>query len=355
MENGKDIYFAPMIIPTLSRSEHFVRLVESLKRNGWAKYTDIYISVDFPPADKYKKGWQEICDYLDHGDFSVFHAFHVSKQSVNLGCFENYDFLLNQVKDCYECWISSDDDVCFSPNFLEYMDKVLWHYRDNDKVLLVSGYSHPLPWRVKEGASCFRENFIVHTWGAGVWKSKQSIYLDYFQSGQFLKDAGKFVKEGKDKNMTETAFRNYFAAALSLGDQTRLFRMDSDVAMTAYVSCKEAYCVLPVLSKVRNFGFDGTGEYCPNITQFGQHSGDYNYTLQPIDEATTFEFIPDESEESLRQNFLLENEFDNDFSPESQMKLELARHNYQMIKRYGRGLAMFFHLFDFVARKLRKL
>lgn len=35
------IYYAPILIPTLCRYEHFVRCIESLKKNDWAKFTDI--------------------------------------------------------------------------------------------------------------------------------------------------------------------------------------------------------------------------------------------------------------------------------------------------------------------------
>ena len=82
MENNKDIYFAPVLIPTLCRSKHFLRLMESLKRNTWAKYTDVYCGLDYPPSEKYRQGWQEICDYVDNGDFSCFAKFVVFKRTV---------------------------------------------------------------------------------------------------------------------------------------------------------------------------------------------------------------------------------------------------------------------------------
>jgi len=31
--------YAPMLIPTLCRDQHFMRCIESLKKNTWAKYT----------------------------------------------------------------------------------------------------------------------------------------------------------------------------------------------------------------------------------------------------------------------------------------------------------------------------
>ena len=49
--------YAPVRISTLCRSAHFIRLIESLKRNMWAKYTEVYVGLDYPPNEKYLKGW----------------------------------------------------------------------------------------------------------------------------------------------------------------------------------------------------------------------------------------------------------------------------------------------------------
>lgn len=49
--------YAPVLIPTLCRSEHFIRCIESLKRNTWAQYTDVFIGLDYPPSEKYFDGY----------------------------------------------------------------------------------------------------------------------------------------------------------------------------------------------------------------------------------------------------------------------------------------------------------
>ena len=43
--------YAPILIPTLCRSKHFIRCIESLKKNGWAKYTDVYVALDYPAKE----------------------------------------------------------------------------------------------------------------------------------------------------------------------------------------------------------------------------------------------------------------------------------------------------------------
>ena len=56
--------YAPIIIPTCNRIIHLKRLIESLNNNNWAKYTDLYISVDFPPNEGFAVGHEEVVGLL---------------------------------------------------------------------------------------------------------------------------------------------------------------------------------------------------------------------------------------------------------------------------------------------------
>jgi len=235
MENNKDIYFAPVLIPTLCRSKHFIRLMESLKRNTWAKYTDVYVGLDYPPSEKYRQGWQEICDYVDNGDFSCFAKFVVFKRTENYGSARNASHLIEYAYEHYPCWIRTDDDVEFSPNFLEFEDKCLWEYRNDPDVMFVSGYSYPIKWKANEGATCFKQNFTLSAWGLGFWASKKEIYSSYIKSGKMLRDAGNIVKKKYYERMIDSCFRDYFSSALSYGSQTSLLLICSDVAQG--ISC----------------------------------------------------------------------------------------------------------------------
>lgn len=77
--------YAPVVIPVLCRYKHFTKCIESLANNGWAKYTDVYIALDYPAKDKHVYGYKQICGYLDNNDFSAFHSFCVIKRNKNLG------------------------------------------------------------------------------------------------------------------------------------------------------------------------------------------------------------------------------------------------------------------------------
>ena len=56
--------YAPFIIPTLNRYDHFRQCLESLEKCTGADKTDVYIGLDFPLSDKYVEGWKKIDNYI---------------------------------------------------------------------------------------------------------------------------------------------------------------------------------------------------------------------------------------------------------------------------------------------------
>ena len=197
--------YAPVLITTLCRYEHFARLLESLKANSWAKYTDVYIGLDYPPSEKYQNGWNVIVTYLGNGDFSTFNSFIVIKREKNYGFEKNADDLLNQLQSKYDRFIVLEDDLELSPNYLEYMNKCLDAFEDDPSVVAVTGYSYPVKWDVSEGATCMKQNFNAAAWGRGFWKSKRAVYSEYISSGQMLRDIDKVIAEKSYKKMIDAA------------------------------------------------------------------------------------------------------------------------------------------------------
>ena len=64
--------YAPVLIPTLNRDRHLKRCLDSLAASSVAKYTDIYISLDYPPSEKYVAGYERVKKLLEEYDFSGF-------------------------------------------------------------------------------------------------------------------------------------------------------------------------------------------------------------------------------------------------------------------------------------------
>ena len=170
--------YAPIYIPTLCRDAHFIRGLESLKKNGWAKYTDVYIALDYPAKESHWEGYRKICGYLENGDFSVFAGFFVYKREKNIGSLANIDSMRDELMEKYDRWIMAEDDIEFSPVFLEYMNKCLDLFENDPEVFAVNGYTYPVSFKISEGSNAVKQFATVSEWGIGYWKDKYLIARD---------------------------------------------------------------------------------------------------------------------------------------------------------------------------------
>jgi hypothetical protein len=287
--------YAPVIITTLNRHEHFKRLIESLRRNTYANKTDIYVGLDFPKTDSHVDGYNKITEYLSQS-FEEFRSFTVIKRTVNYGSTRNGMDLRDLVFSKYDRFIRTDDDAEFSPNFLEYMNKCLDEYENDEDVIAVTGYSYPLKWKISDSATVFKENFICPMWGTGFWTKKYRKLEEIIISNHFLnKEARTAILKGGFNNMTDVCKQEFADLCLSPDFKITLASIVTDISVRMYMAICNKYVVMPTTSKVRNWGFDGSGEFCSDVTKVTRSvtAKTYSYHLQTIDENDSFSLICD--------------------------------------------------------------
>lgn len=326
--------YAPVIIPTLCRYEHFRRCIESLKKNPWAKYTDIYIGLDYPAKEEHWDGYNKICEYLDTGDFSAFKAFNVIKRKENLGAVKNSDALVDEIKTKYDCWIYSEDDNEFSYNFLEYMDKCLAMYEDDERIIAVSGYSQPLDWVSDPDSNIMLQSVVAPAWGGGYWREKSKHIDAEISGGCLVKNFDMAYKTGLLKKMIKRRRITYTFGCL-LGSSKTLMLRPCDISYTIYAAINDMYVVIPTLSKVSNHGYDGSGTYCKKIRKTNNNLAlSYDYDNQPIDSAETFEPRLDSVIDRSENKELIGKFFDTPLSETFYSSLAMIAYKLLGVKRY---------------------
>lgn len=337
-KNENKVICAPILIPTLCRYKHFIRCIESLKKNTWACYTDVYVALDYPQKESHWDGYRKICKYLK-GDFSVFKNFYIIKREYNYGPGRNMEELRREICKKYDRFIRTDDDAEFSKNFLEYMNKCLTKYKDNENILAVTGYSYPVTWKVSKNSNIFLQNYICPMWGTGFWVNKFRKIENELKNG-YLTDIFDNTLESKLLyQLTDARFVDYVNCYLTkdnkfIGDFT-------DISVGIYLLLKGKYIISPKVSKVRNYGFDGTGVYCEKIipNSKGKNALDYDYEHQQIDEKHSFDINLDTKNDfTINRNML--NNFDSR-SSKIMYRVKLKLFVYKIL-----GKKLYFKLFD---------
>lgn len=243
--------YAPVIIPTLCRFEHFKRCIDSLSRCTGAEYTDVYIGLDYPVKDSHWEGYQKICDYVEQ--LKGFNHLYVLKRTYNYGAIVNVRDLLAQVKKHYDRYILSEDDNEFSPNFLEYMNAGLEKYKDDPDVLRICGCNMSWYADFEECMKTYGYNAYPAmdfcAWGIGRWFSKVTPI--------------PFTKESVLNSFSLTRKTIRYGYCSAIDRFLHHLHKDSqfpDICFRLYCVFNHKYCIFPRVSKVKNWGFDGTGE-----------------------------------------------------------------------------------------------
>lgn len=252
--------YAPVIIPTLNRYEHLKRCVESLARCRQAVQTELIIGLDYPPSEKYVSGYKLLCDYLP--TIEGFDKVTVLKADRNYGAIANIDRLRHYVRERgYDRYIFTEDDNEFSPNFLEYVNKGLDLYKDDDRIKSICGYKYLNSPQISDDSNivAFRE---FSAWGYGQWVNKEYSY-------QICDKAEEYRNE--ILRSWERAFKLWRVHPISINDFLSMYFRNTtygDALADAELFLEDKYCVYPSLSMVRNWGHDGSGEHCGDTDRF---------------------------------------------------------------------------------------
>ena len=286
--------YAPVIIPTLCRAEKFKNCIESLKKNPYAKYTELYISLDYPPSEKYRKGYQEIEQYLEAG-IDGFANVIILKQRENQGSYGNYQVLKKRVYEKHDCYIFSEDDNIFSPDFLEYMDKCLTEFEKDEKILAVTGYSYPIDWQTDK-YSVLKINSYFAAWGFGIWRDKEEEMLKHLSLENFERILKDLVITKKLYNISRNQYCNFIKGMIEYTDMLIVNNEIPavDLSFSLYQIFYNKYMIFPVESKVRNTGYGQDGVHCGEMIiqeHIAPNHRNYPYDKQPIDLEDKFEKI----------------------------------------------------------------
>ena len=284
-----------ILVPTLCRSKHLEKCLSSLMSNPWAKYVDLYIGLDYPTKDSHWSGYREILKLMER-DFSMFRSFNLFKRSINYGADKNLESLyLDAIKE-HEQFIFMEDDTEFSENYLEYMLKSLDYFRDDPDVISVSGYSYPVKFKAENNCNVITQNAIFNMWGAGFWKSKYEIFKKEIEEDLCL--VREFSYNLSHYNFSRYRKVDYINCVAGVDPNDKdvrklcpMFTNVTDISMGVYMQVNGKYQAMPITSKARNNGFDGTGLYCKAIkpAKFGRITSDtYDYSKQPVDRKKNF-------------------------------------------------------------------
>lgn len=263
--------YAPVLIPTLNRYEHFRRCVESLSRCTDAEKTELIIGLDYPPSEKYVEGYSRINSFINQ--ITGFKKVTVLDTAVNLNAFVNSHRLWNYAfENGFEAAIYTEDDNEFSPNFLSYCNWALNSFKDDKSILYICGYNLVDVPDLKNNIYIYNHAFSA--WGCATWRDRHKKESDNYDFEN--------IKKVVDSYPISIVFNTkVFLASSLLYMLKKKYVLGDTVIQT--IPEDQRWCVFPKLSMVRNWGHDGSGLHG------GTNESFQRLIRKPIDKSYVFE------------------------------------------------------------------
>jgi hypothetical protein len=184
----------PVVFIIFSRPEVTAKVFEAIRQ---AQPKQLFVIADGPRADKpgeWEKCVQtrEIVDRVDW-DCEVFKRY----SEINLGCGMNISQGISWVFDRVESAIILEDDCLPHPDFFTFCEHLLHEYRDDNRIVHISGNHHLLAYKRRLEYSYYYSRYPL-IWGWATWRRawknfdfKMEHWLDFVEGGwleKFLDD-----------------------------------------------------------------------------------------------------------------------------------------------------------------------
>lgn len=252
------IKYAPIGITTLNRFEHFKNVIESLKLCPESRFSDLFVSVDYPSEKRYELGYRKICEYLNNG-IEGFNSVNIIFQKKNLGAMDNSAYVEKIIwEKGYKYYIMLEDDMVPTPTFLSFMNKCFGLFYKDSSVIGIGGWETLIK-------DINGYNAVYTHFGAciGFFSDRRKMIIDKFANDSYLQEALKSKENRKIVlKYRKDSYWKFVVIALGLDD--RLRKNDGSVAPVDYFSdsvciLEDLYTVFPVQSFIINTGLDGSG------------------------------------------------------------------------------------------------
>ncbi len=259
--------FAPIVLFVYSRLDHTKKTVEALNKNSLAKKTNLFIFSDGPKRQSDKKDVEKVRNYLKK--INGFKSVKIFESKKNKGLANSIIFGVTKIVNKYGKVIVVEDDILTSKYFLEFMNNSLNFYKNNSKVISVSGYVYPI--------KNLPENFFLkktECWGWATWKRGWDL---------FEKDGSKLLKQIEEKNLLkEFDFENSYDYSKMLKDQ--IAGKNSSWAIRWYASAflNNKLTFYSGKTLTQNIGVDGTGTHGGRVNVYNSKLSDKSIKIVDI-------------------------------------------------------------------------
>lgn len=248
--------FTPIAIFVYNRPHHTKELLNSLSCCKYANCSELFVFSDAAKNDSKKNDVAEVRRIINDNKWKeIFKSVNIYEASINKGLANSIISGVTDVIQKYGRIIVIEDDNVVSYDFLDFMNRALDFYNDNDKVGYIGGYTAPI---------AIPKDYLYDVFAMGRGSSYAwATWRKYWD----LVDWNVSDYEEFKKNKTiRKRFNEYGPDRAKLLDNQMKGKIDSWAIRFSYSMFKmNKIAILPTKTRVANIGFDGTGVHNSKI------------------------------------------------------------------------------------------
>lgn len=252
---------APVVLFVYNRPWHTAETLKALRRNKWVEESVLYIYADGVKAgaglDEVKR-IQEVRELITGINWCK--ELIVIERDENLGLADSIVSGVTEVLDKHGKIIVLEDDIVTSPGFLQYMNEALSMYREEDRVMHISGYRLP-------GSRSLPNTYFYNLTSCWGWATWNRAWVFFNPDAAFL-----FQSINEQNKLDKFDLENAYPFSEDLKSNINGTLRTWAVKWYASVFLAEGLCLHPGKTLVKNIGHDGSGVHCGDNDTFNKQN-----------------------------------------------------------------------------------
>lgn len=238
----------PIALFVYNRPMHTRQTVEALKKNELSISSDLYIFSDAAKSEIQVEAVREVRYYIRKID--GFNSVTIVERESNFGLASSIIDGVTSVVNKYGRIIVIEDDLITSPYFLEYMNRALEKFSNDEQVMQISGYMFPGETKTVEDSFFLP---ITTSWGWGTW---QRAWKHFDPDARGYEELKKYRSRRQAFDL-DGSYPYFKMLELQLHG-----KVDSwAIRWWLSVFLRNGLVLYPRHSLVDNIGFDGSGTH----------------------------------------------------------------------------------------------
>ncbi len=263
--------YAPVAMFVYNRADNTRCTLDALAQNTLATETDLYV---FSDGGRDAQSWEQVRQVrrLLHDmarqarERGLLRSFTIVERPENYYLERNIIEGIAEVLERHDSVIVLEDDIVTSPYFLQYINDGLTAYRNNPRVMHITGFTNLCLPQGVEGRDFY---FTPHMagWGWATWRDRWQGHFRHYTSRQ------EALRGMSEKQLADMQYGGNYPCLHSLDRNP----IPWDVCWEIAVRRADGLCLMPTRTLVRNIGlYNGTHFASWRILQY------FNYDREPL-------------------------------------------------------------------------